>query len=140
MPKPVRQDDRGANLVEMTFVTVLLLLLIAGSADMGRAMHTWIVIHNAAREGARWGSRIPYDCAGIVDRTIEEAQDSGVDLSGDNATITVIGCGDGAVSGGTLEVDVQYVFGTIMAGIAGLDSLTLRTKAEMIVLGRDTEP
>lgn len=48
-----RQRDRGAAAVEMAIVLPMLLLVIAGLADLGRAFYYQIVISNAAREGAR---------------------------------------------------------------------------------------
>ena len=66
------RHDRGANLVEMALVTVLLLLLLAGIADLGRAFYTYIVIANASREGARYASRFPNDANGIRNVVIQE--------------------------------------------------------------------
>jgi Flp pilus assembly protein TadG len=48
-----RQRDRGAAAVEMAIVLPMLLLMIGGLIDFGRAYFTKIVITNAAREGAR---------------------------------------------------------------------------------------
>ncbi len=62
--KRLGRDERGQSLVEMTLVVGLLLLLVAGTVDLGRAFHTYIVLTNAAREGARWGSHYPWDGAG----------------------------------------------------------------------------
>ena len=130
------RNEQGASLVEMALVMGLLLLLIAGAADLGRAMHTWIIIHNAAREGARWGSHFPWDQDGILQATVAEAAGSGVDLSA--ANITVAGGGSGVQGGTAIQVDIEYQLTTILAGIAGLNSLTLRTSTEMIVFGMDT--
>jgi Flp pilus assembly protein TadG len=48
-----RQRDRGAAAVEMAIVLPMLLLVIGGIVDFGRAFFTQVVITNAAREGAR---------------------------------------------------------------------------------------
>ncbi len=48
-----RQRDRGAAAVEMAIVLPMLLLVIAGLTDLGRAFYYQIVVSNAAREGAR---------------------------------------------------------------------------------------
>ena len=41
----------------LRFVLPLLLLILAGMADIGRAFNSYMVITNAAREGARAASR-----------------------------------------------------------------------------------
>lgn len=45
--------ERGAVAVEMAIVLPLLLLVLGGIIDFGRAYFTQIVLANAAREGAR---------------------------------------------------------------------------------------
>ena len=51
--------ERGQSLVEMVVVLPLLLLLLIGVVDFGRAFFTFIAITNASREGARMVSRFP---------------------------------------------------------------------------------
>ena len=80
--KWLRRDERGANLIEMALVTGLLLLMTAGAMDLGRAFHSYIVITNAAREGARYGSRFPWDGAEIQAAVQREAAASGVTVTG----------------------------------------------------------
>lgn len=48
-------SERGASLVEFSFVLPLLLLLIFGLIDFGRFVITTTTISTAAREGARYG-------------------------------------------------------------------------------------
>lgn len=48
-----RRRDRGAAAVEMAIVLPLLLLLVGGIIDFGRAFYYQVSISNAAREGAR---------------------------------------------------------------------------------------
>ena len=54
----MKRSERGANLVEFAIVLPLLVLILAGLADLGRAFYNYMVITNAAREGAR-GRRAP---------------------------------------------------------------------------------
>ena len=53
------RSERGQNLVELALVLPLLILLLAGIADVGRAFFSYIQLTNAAREGARAASRLP---------------------------------------------------------------------------------
>lgn len=47
------QRDRGAAAVEFAFILPILLLILGGIVDFGRAMYTQSILTNAAREGAR---------------------------------------------------------------------------------------
>ena len=66
----------------------LLLVLLLGVSDMGRAYHTYITIINAAREGARYGVSHAADTAGICARVVSEAQLSNVNLAGATCTVS----------------------------------------------------
>jgi len=46
-------EDRGTTIVEFAFVLVLLLLLVFGTIEFGRAYNTKISLTHAAREGVR---------------------------------------------------------------------------------------
>lgn len=48
-----RQTEAGQSLVEFTMVLPIFLILLFGLVDFGRAFYTWLVVTNAAREGAR---------------------------------------------------------------------------------------
>ena len=50
------RDSRGAALVELALVTPLFLLLIMGSAEVGRVAYYAIEVENAARAGASFGA------------------------------------------------------------------------------------
>lgn len=49
----VRTSETGQTLVEFSMVLPLLLILIFAILDFGRAMYSWSVLSNAAREGGR---------------------------------------------------------------------------------------
>jgi len=53
----MRRGERGANLAEFALVAPLLIFLVFGIVDLGRAFYGYVVITNAVREGARYGSR-----------------------------------------------------------------------------------
>ena len=53
---------RGQSLVEFALVLPVLLLLLAGAIDLGRAYFSAITLENAVKEGAFWGARDP-ECA-----------------------------------------------------------------------------
>jgi hypothetical protein len=50
----IRRHDAGAAAVEFALVLPLLLLLVCGIVDFGRALNVQLTLSAAAREGARW--------------------------------------------------------------------------------------
>ena len=48
-----REDDRGAIVVEFALILPILLILLFGIIEFGRAYNTQIALQGAAREGAR---------------------------------------------------------------------------------------
>lgn len=49
------KDKRGQALVELALVLPLLILLVMGTMEFGRVFHSYLIITNASREGARTG-------------------------------------------------------------------------------------
>lgn len=126
-------DERGQSLVEMALVLPLLLLLLVGIIDFGRAFNNYIIITNAAREGARYASHFPHYEEGIIDTVQREATDSGVPP--ESISVTIVGLN--APPGGTIEVTATYEFPTILGSFVGpsYSILTLRSSTAMVVFG-----
>jgi Flp pilus assembly protein TadG len=78
---------QGQSMVEFALILPVMVLIIAGIFDLGRAFYSTITITNAAREGARFGTLNPKLTQGICDAAITEAQSSGITL--DYSKITV---------------------------------------------------
>jgi Flp pilus assembly protein TadG len=49
-----RSRERGTSLVETAIVMAVLLALVFGIIDFGRAMYTYAFVAQLARQGARW--------------------------------------------------------------------------------------
>lgn len=49
----LRKTEAGQALVEFTLILPLFLLLLFALVDFGRGFYTWLLVTNAAREGAR---------------------------------------------------------------------------------------
>lgn len=122
---PTRKDrlERGANLVEMALLVPLLLLILAGVADLGRAYFTYITMINAAREGARWGVDHPADHGGMAARVMSEAQANGVSLAGADIDIDETG------SGHPVTVTVTLEFDAVMGGVLGTPTFPIQAHA-----------
>lgn len=134
-----RNRERGANLVELALILPLLLLLIAAAADFGRAFNSYIVINNAAREGARFGGRVdhtdtidPY----IVGAVIQEAANSGLDLTDPSvATITIEPAWNVRPANQPMTVTVEYTMTTFFTGLVGLAEIPMRSRSVMVMYG-----
>lgn len=138
----------GQSVAELALLLPLLVLLAVGVADLGRAFHTYIVITNASREGARYASHFPWLPSWIRDVVVDEAANSGVDLSIEGVVISIDpeppadpppGPDDPGVAqpGSTITVGVEFPFDTILGSAVGLSELTLRSQTTMVVFGKN---
>jgi len=53
-------ERRGQSLVELSLITPIVLLLLLGLTEVGAALRSFLVVSNAAREGARYGAKSKY--------------------------------------------------------------------------------
>jgi Flp pilus assembly protein TadG len=100
---------RGQSLVEFALAIPILLLLMVVIFDLGRAVYYSSAVHNAAREGARYGIIHPDDDIGMEDAAEEYA--IGLGLS--DLTITA-GLGPtepvGGINNPTVRVTVIFSY------------------------------
>ncbi len=59
----------GNTLIEVGITLPIIIILIVGTLDLGRAVYAQNVISNAAREGARYGTTPPIDLQDIENKT-----------------------------------------------------------------------
>jgi Flp pilus assembly protein TadG len=138
-PRPAQVDrEKGQSLIEMAFLVPILLVLLAAVVDAGRAFDAYIVLTNAAREGARYGSFFPWDTAAtapaVQQLVVDDVVGSGTNITRmddfqlSNVTVEGIGMGSTAVT-----VTVSYDFGLWFGGVVGLDTFHLNKQAVMPV-------
>jgi Flp pilus assembly protein TadG len=108
--------DRGTAAVEFALVLPVLLLIVFGIIDFGRALNAQIVLTGAAREGVRLAA-LGYTNAAIQARVAAAAPD----LSGVAVTVAA-SCAPGAGPTADAEVNVTYSFSFItpIGAVAGL--------------------
>lgn len=85
-------DDSGAAAVEFAFVLVLLVSLLMGIIDFGRAFNAQLTLQHAVREGVRVLA-ITKDAGQAVDATVAAAQ-STVPLADADVTTTACTAGE----------------------------------------------
>jgi Flp pilus assembly protein TadG len=108
-----RERDRGATAVEFALLLPLLLLIVFGIVDFGRALNAQITLTQAAREGARLAA---LGEANVASGT--QAAATGLNP----VTVSVTACPAGAPPTANAVVQVRYVFSFItpLGAIAGI--------------------
>jgi Flp pilus assembly protein TadG len=128
-----RTTDRGSNLVELALVLPLLLLLLAGVLDLGRIYHTYVVMLNASREGARYAAEYPSNVANIIRVVQNEAAFSDVTIPTDAITIQPVGANPGNPIRVTLDLRLEPL---IMSNVLGLPAVPMRASTAFRVRER----
>ncbi len=105
LPRLGRQHERGTSLVEFALILPLLMVLITGIIDFGRAYQTIVTLTNAAREGARVGAT-GATAGAIQTRVVSTA---GVPITSSNVQVE----GAAGASGSSVRVTVNYTFAMI---------------------------
>jgi hypothetical protein len=67
------KTEKGQSLVELALALTFLLVLVAGSVDLGRVFIAYISLRDAAQEGIAFGSVFPTYCNQIVARTVSSS-------------------------------------------------------------------
>jgi len=127
----MRRSQKGQSLVELAILLPVLILVLMGIMDLGRVFYAQIVITNAAREGARYGSMYPADEVGIKARAIAEAQGAGIQIGPDDVQVSGT-----IMPGSPLTVTVTYRFAAITSLISGFwggGNLTLQSRTVMVI-------
>ena len=78
----VNRSERGQSLVELAISFIVIMILLSGAVDLGRAFFTYVAIRDAAQEGATYASTNPTDTASIHTRA-QQSSDSPIDFAND---------------------------------------------------------
>jgi Flp pilus assembly protein TadG len=114
----LRQHERGQGLVEFAVGVIVLLILLMGMLDLGRAFFSYLSVLDAAQEGAAYGSIAPADTNGIRQRVRDtstgpinfvDLRDSQIDVQVDTY----------ACSGNNISISVQCNFTLVTPFIGG---------------------
>ncbi len=123
---PARKRERGQATVELAISLTLLLLILVGALDLGRAFFGYISIVNAAREGARVSAvlRNPMQIVPAAKREI-----TGAGLDPNQLTVTATWGGNGR----PVVVTATYPFQFIISGVLPFARITLSSTATMMI-------
>jgi Flp pilus assembly pilin Flp len=114
------RDERGAAAVEFALILPVIIMLLFGIIELGRAWNVKQVLTDAAREGARVAavnnSILPAgDIDPLVRTTVmQAAQRAGLDTDPDVLEITLSGIGGGPNAPAVVDLQYNYepLFGT----------------------------
>jgi Flp pilus assembly protein TadG len=125
-----RRHERGQSLVETALVLPILLLILMGIFDFGRAVFAFNAVSNSAREAARLAI-VNQNTAGVVDEGKHAA--IGLDPDTVDVTFTVPDCATVLV-GCTAQVTVEHDW-TALTPIIGsfIGPIQLSSTTEMKV-------
>ena len=132
------RSEAGQSLVEFAIVLPVLLAVVIGIFEFGRAWNVYQVITNAAREGARRGVVGTTASADEVETAVEGYLASAA-LDEELAVVAIDGFSDGPGTPLTVQVDYPYQF-QFLGPIVGFlgdgsgtlpGSITLSTTAVM---------
>lgn len=74
------RSERGQSLVELAVSFMLVMLVLAGAVDFGRAYFAVIALRDAAQEGVIYASLNPDDEPGIENR-VQQSSDAPIDMA-----------------------------------------------------------
>lgn len=126
-------EARGQSLVELALVLPLLLMILVGVLDLGRAYYAYMGVINAAREGARFAATAP-----PRNTSTQQAIVTRADAEATNITLAsvVASCPSNAacLQGDPVQVTVTTNFQLITAYILGGGTIPLRASAQFVIL------
>lgn len=99
------RSEKGQSLAEMTMVTILLLILIAGIVDLGRAFFHYMALRDAVQEGAVYASINPTLTVEIKNHVLDTSELVAGMITSDDITVEVI---EKACTGNSIRVTAIY--------------------------------
>lgn len=122
----------GQAIVEFAIAGTVFFMIVFGTIDFGRVVFTYAQLHNAVREGARYG-KVHCGKSGWVDNTknrvIEKSPTLGLATGSINVTAPV-GC---VPPTGTVRVQATTTFSAFTQTLLGISSITLTSSATVDV-------
>ena len=134
--------EKGQSLVEVAIAFPILLMVLAGVLDLGRAYMTLVALNDAVAEGSAYASIHPPvadDYESVDDRVLDgtsplgrliwESNSTLINATEDMVTITVT-CGGGACAdaarGAPVTVEIQYEYELLTPLLNGLGTINMR--------------
>jgi Flp pilus assembly protein TadG len=122
--KATSQRKPGQAIVEFALTSLVFLMIVFGTIDFGRAIFTAVTLHNAVREGARYGKVHPTESG-----TIQTMVSDRVDNTGSTVGSVGVSCNPSCTSGNSMTVTASIPFQAITQQLLGIDPFTLSSSS-----------
>ncbi len=119
-----RRSQSGQATIEFAFASMIFLLMVFGAVDFGRAIFMTADLHNAVREGSRYGTLQPTDLAGVQSLVVDKAHGIGLALADVTAS-----CSGACTTGDTVTVSASLGFRAVTQSLLGIPALTLNASS-----------
>jgi hypothetical protein len=129
-----KPTERGQSMVELALSITLLMVLLSGTIDLGRAFFTWLTMRDAAQEGASYASIAPpsasFTCTPVTTSQICNRVWDGIRdvVRNPETNIIIFVTVNQPCFGGNIQVDTVYPGFTLAVPFLGT------------ILGRQTIP
>ena len=125
-PDSTSRTRPGQAIVEFALTSLVFLMIVFGTIDLGRAVFTAVTLHNAVREGARYGKVHPTETGAIQTIVSDRVDDTG-------STVNSVGvtCGSDCTSGDTMTVTGSISFQAITQNLLGISPFTLNSSSKV---------
>ncbi len=125
-------ESSGQSIVELALAMPVLLLILLGTIDVGRVFLDYIEMRNAVVEGATYGTRHPYDGAGIAAAVDAHGIPDGVDITSSASGVCGEPQGDGHITVSARSTFTPMFLATLSAVASGVDwSFDVRASSTM---------
>lgn len=157
--KRTMHRQRGTTLPETAIVIAVLLALVFGIIEFGRAVYTYGLVADMARKGARWAIVRGSLCTRLGDPSRYPTPPNGCPASADDVIAYVRGLSEGATNpaaitvvptwpqtgancqpangknsfGCPVSVAVSYPFNFILPYMPGIPTITMSSTSTMII-------
>ena len=142
-----RVKEHGQSMTEFALSLVFLLTLLAGVVDLGRMFFAYIIIRDAAQEGAVYGSIAPKDNLTLLQNEVEnrvkaaftdpaDSSNLPIDITKLNVQTDILGA-TCATPGSGVRVKVEYsvpVTMPFLGTIIGSQDMNMSATAENAIL------
>lgn len=132
LPTLETRGSRGQSLTEFAVGITMILIMIAGILDLGRAYFSLLSLRDAAQEGALYGSIAPSDTAGIR-ANVRASSSWPVDFTRFSDAQIQVTVNGPSCAGSEIVVTLQMDF-TLIAPFVGGKVLPLEAESKDTVL------
>lgn len=142
-----RKAEKGQSLIELAISMVILLTLLAGIFDLGRAILAFFVLQDAAEEGMVYGVSFPTDCNQIDQRIRDNITNNIIDenlmvvsiwIQGDSGEASCYSIPYAQVyATRTMRIEITADFPITMpllGGILGSQTIPLKVETNGVIL------